>query len=186
MKDRGRVIKLLELLTLIVIYHITKSNNLFLYALTLSLYNIFLSCFSHITIKEKIKKYNDDYSKYKILKYVGLSITIVSLIFVILSIFISDIINTSLNVSNTFIPCLVMSISIITEPLIKILLEYLESYNRPKLSNSLLNSYYIIEYFLMIIISLIFIKFIELPIHISISLLYVSKIISYIIISIFE
>ena len=36
MKDRGRVIKLLELLTLIVIYHVTKSNNLFLYALTIS------------------------------------------------------------------------------------------------------------------------------------------------------
>lgn len=185
MKDKSIVIKLLELLTLIVIYHITKSNNLFLYVLTLSLYNIFLSCFSHITIKEKLKDNNDDYSKYKILKYVGLSITIVSLIFVILCIFISDIVNTSLNISNTFLPCLVMSISIITEPLIKILLEYLESYNRPKLSNSLLNSYYIIEYFLLIIISLIFIKFIELPIHISISLLYLSKIISFIVISVF-
>ena len=85
MKDKSIVIKLLELLTLIVIYHITKNNNLFLYALTLSLYNIFLSCFSHITIKEKLKKHSDDYSKYKILKYVGLSITIVSLIFVIFS-----------------------------------------------------------------------------------------------------
>ena len=185
MKDKSIIIKILELFTLIIIYHITKSNNLFLYTITLSLYNIFLSCFSHITLKEKIKNINDDYSKLKILKYTSISITIVSLIFVILSIFISDIINTSLNIQNTFMPCLFMGISIITEPLIKILLEYLESYNRPKLANGLFKIYYIIEYLLLLIICLTFIKFIKIPIHISISLFYLSKIISFIIVSIF-
>ena len=180
MKDRNIVIKLLGSFTLMILYYITRNNNLFLYASTLSLYNIFLSSFSHITIKEKLNNNNDDYSKFKIIKYVGLNITIICLLFIILSIFIGDTINTSLNISNTFTPYLIMSLSIITEPLTKILLEYLESYNKPKLSNSLFNLYYIIEYIMVIIISLIGVKIIKLPIHISISMLYLSKIISFI------
>ena len=55
---------------------------MFLYASTLSLYNVFISCFNHITLKETYKKIEYNHSKYKILKYTIINIIIVSLLFV--------------------------------------------------------------------------------------------------------
>ena len=144
MRDKNIVVKLLNLITIIILYYVSGKNTLFMYASTICLYNVYLSCFQHITIKEILKKYNYHYSKLKILKYVSINIIIICLLFLISSILISDAINIFLKIENTFLPYLIMSLSIITEPLIKILLEYLESYNKPKLSNSLLNLYYII------------------------------------------
>lgn len=183
MKDKNIVIKSFQLFMLIMLYYIYQDNNLFLYTITLSLYNIYISCFSHITLKETFKKIKNNYTKFKILKYITINITIICSLFILLSILISDTINIFLNLENTFLPYLLMSLSIITEPLIKILLEYLETYNKPKLSNSLLNVYYIIETLLVILISFITIKIVKIPIYISISLLYLSKIFSFIIVA---
>lgn len=183
MKDKNIVIKSFQLFMLIMLYYIYQDNNLFLYTITLSLYNIYISCFSHITLKETFKKIKNNYTKFKILKYITINITIICSLFILLSILISDTINIFLNLENTFLPYLLMSLSIITEPLIKILLEYLETYNKPKLSNSLLNVYYIIETLLVILISILTIKIVKMPIYISISLLYLSKIFSFIIVA---
>lgn len=184
MKGRNIAIKLIQLLTLIVIYYIAGNNSLFLYASTLSLYNIYVSCFGHITLKETFKSTKYNYSKFKILKYVGINIIVLCSLFILLSILISDAINIFLHIENTFVPYLIMSISVITEPLIKILLEYLESYNKPKLSTNLLNLYHVLENVFLLIISILTISIFKLPIYISIALLYLSKIISFIIVSI--
>lgn len=183
MKEKSVIIKLIEFLVIIPLYYIAGKNSLFLYATTLSLYNIYLSCFSHITLKETFEKIKYDYSKFKLLKFTTLSITIICALFVLLSILISDTINIFLDIENTFLPCLIMSISIITEPLIRIFLDYLESYNKPKLSNSLLNVYYILEIIFLLLISIFTISVFKLPIYISISLLYLSKILSFIIVT---
>ena len=182
MKDKDIIIKTIQTITLILIYHISKNNNLFLYASTLSLYNVFSSCFSHVTLKELFQKNNNYNNKNKIIKYITINIIIISLIFILLSIFIGDAFNTVLNVENTFLPYLMMGLSIMTEPLLKIYLEYINSYNKPKLSNNLLILYYIFESIFLIIISIITLKIIKLPIYISISLFYLSKIISFILI----
>lgn len=182
MKEKNVAIKLLQLLTTVLLYYISGNNSLFLYASTLSLYNIFLSCFSHITLKETFKKINHNYSKFKILKYISINITIICTLFILLSILIGDAVNIFLNIKDTFLPYLIMSLSIITEPIIKILLEYLESYNKPKLSTNLLNVYYVLDSIFLLIISIVSINIIKLPISISVSLLYISKILSFLII----
>ena len=69
MKDKNIVIKLIQFLVTIPLYFIAGKNSLFLYVTTLSLYNIYLSCFSHITIKDTLKKINYNYTKFKMLKY---------------------------------------------------------------------------------------------------------------------
>lgn len=184
MKDKNMIVRTIELIAIIILYHITNDSSIFLYTLTLSLYNVFISCFSHITLKDTYKNNNNDYSKLKILKYTTINITIIYLIFILLSIFIGDTISSSLNIKNTFLPYLFMSLSIITEPLIKILLEYLESYNKPKLSKNLLSIYYIIEYVLLVLISIVTFIILKLPANISVATLYLSKILSLIIISI--
>ena len=178
MKDRNKIIKFIELISLILLYYISGKNSLFIYVITLSLYNIYLSCFSHITIKGSLKKTSNDYSKFKILVYSSLSVIVVCLLFIVLSILMSDTLNILLNIKNTFLPYIIMSISVMTEPLIKLSLEYLESYNKPKLSNRLLNTYYILERIFLITIALLSITIFKLPIYISISLLYLSKVLS--------
>lgn len=182
MKDRHIAIKLLSVLSIILLYYIAGKNSMFLYVITLSLYNIFSSCFKHITLKEKLKKVTDDYSKFKIYKYLILSVIGISTIFILLSILMSDTINVLLNIEDTFLPYLIMSISIISEPIVKLSLEYLESYNKPKLSNRLLNIYYIFETIFFILISIFTIRVFKFPIYLSIALIYLSKIISSIII----
>jgi len=182
MKDRSTVIKLFQLLSIVLLYYIAGKNSMFLYAITLSLYNIYSSCFKHITLKETFKKTNNDYSKFKILKYTTLSIIVVTLIFTLFSILMSDTINILLNIDNTFLPYLIMSISIISKPIVKMFLEYLESYNKPKLSNRLLYIYDIIEVILFVTIIILSISIFRIPTHISISLFYLSKILSSILI----
>lgn len=182
MRKKNKLIQVFEFLSIIILYYIAGKNSLFLYITTLSLYNIYLSCFSHITIKDTLTRIKNNHSKFKILKIITIIISCISLVFIITSILISDTVNIFLNIDNTFIPYLIMSISIITEPLITILLEYLESYNKPKLSNRLLNTYYIIEKILLVLIGIFTITIFKLPIHISISLLYLSKILSFILI----
>ena len=178
MKDRNKIIKFIELISLILLYYISGKNSLFIYVITLSLYNIYLSCFSHITIKGSLKKTSNDYSKFKILVYSSLSVIVVCLLFIVLSILMSDTLNILLNIKNTFLPYIIMSISVMTEPLVKLSLEYLESYNKPKLSNRLLNTYYILERIFLITIALLSITIFKLPIHISVSLLYLSKVLT--------
>ena len=182
MKGKSVMIRLIQILTLIILYYISGNSSLFLYASTLSLYNIYVSCFKHITLKETFKNINQNYGKFKILKYVTINMIIIYILFILLSTFISDAMNVFLNINNTFMPYLMMSISVITEPLVRIILEYLESYKMPKLSSNLLKLYYIIENLLLILIGIITINIIKLPVYISISLLYLSKIISLIII----
>lgn len=182
MRDKKINIKLLGLITIIILYYISGSKSMFLYASTLSLYNIFISCFNHITLKETFKKIEYNYSRNKILKYTTINIVIISLLFILLSIFISDAINIFLKIENTFLPYLIMSLSIITEPIIKVLSEYLESYKKTNLSSNILNIYYILEMITFIIISIITLKFTNLPIYMSISLLYLSKIFSFLVV----
>lgn len=183
MKDKFKIIELIKFLIVIPLYYIAGKNSLFLYASTLSLYNIYISSFNHLKIKDTLKKFNYNYSKFKILKYTTLIVSSICLLFIIISILISDTINVFLNIENTFLPYLIMSITIITEPLIKLLLEYLESYNKPKLSNRLLNTYYILEMIFFLLIGIFTIRVFKLPIHVSLSLLYISKILSFILIT---
>lgn len=178
MKERHTITKIFQLLSIILLYYIAGKNSLFLYTITLSLYNIYSSCFKHITLKERLKNIQNDYSKFKIYKYSSLCVIGICLIFILLSILMSDTINVLLNIDNTFSPYLIMSISLLTEPLVKLALEYLESYNKPKLSNRLLNTYYIIETILFLLISIFTIRVFKLPTDVSISLIYLSKIIS--------
>ena len=74
MKDNNIIKKLLSVLVIIPLYYIAGKSNMFLYAITLSLYNLYASCFSHITIKNKLKKAEHNYSKFKFLSLISIII----------------------------------------------------------------------------------------------------------------
>lgn len=178
MKDRKLIVKILKMISLILLYYISGKNSMFIYLLTFILCNIYVSSFKHIKIKEHLEKTDDIYPKIKILKYTGLCITIISLIYILLSLLISESISIFLNINKTLLPFLIMSISVIAEPFINLIIEYFESINKSKIANRFYYTYYILELILFILTAIITLKIFKLPIHISVALLYIPKIIS--------
>lgn len=183
MKDRNTIIKLLKVLSLIILYYISSKTSMFIYLTTLVLYNIYTSSFKHIKLKEKLKKIDNNNQKINLLKYTSISICIITLIFMLLSLLISESINIFLNINKTLLPFLVMSICVITNPIINLIIEYLESINKTKIATRLYYTYHLIELILFLLISVITLVFTKLPIHIISMLLYIPKIISFICVS---
>ena len=181
-ENKELILKTLKLLSIIILYYIIGNKSIFLYVLSISLYNIFSSCFNHISIKESLKKLETNKSKNKLFKLVLLVITIISFLFLLLSILISDMLSVFLNINNITLIFIFEGLSIITKPLIKILSEYLENIKSNRKYNMLINIYNILDNILLLIIALFTFRIFNLKENIAISLLYLSKILSTIII----
>ena len=69
MKEKNIIIKTIQLLTIIPLYYIVGDKSIFIYVLSLSLYNIFTSCFTHLSFKESFNKLKESYHKLKLLSY---------------------------------------------------------------------------------------------------------------------
>lgn len=180
MKDRNIIVKILRVLSLIILYYISSKTSMFIYLITLVLYDIYVSSFKHIKLKDTFKKIDNNHQKINLLKYMSLSILIITSIFILLSLLISESINIFLNINKTLLPLVVMSISVITKPILNLIIECLESLNKFKIANRVYYTYYIIEFILFIIFSIITIRLIKLPLYIIVALLYIPKIISFI------
>ena len=181
MKEKnGLIIKLAEIITLIVIYYIVGIKNLFLYTISISLYNIFTSAFDHISITDALSKTNN---KEKLFKYILLMIALITSMFILLGIVVSDIISIVLNLNDILIIFITMGLSIITRPYINLLIEYLIAKTKNNRLFKITTCYYFLENILLVIISIFTFKVFKLPINIAMCLLYLSKILSAIIIS---
>jgi hypothetical protein len=179
MKD-NIIRKYIKFIIVIVLYYITKNNGMYIYLLSLFLYGIYSTIISHISIYNTIKdKYYVDY-KNKIFKMIVNILLIINLFFLLINILISDITNNILRIDNTFLVFLVMSFTISLDTFETIILDYIRSFKYHSLANKLDNLYKYTDIFLYIIIAILSFKVFSLPIYISISLLYLSKIISFI------
>lgn len=179
--EKSLKIKTIDVLKIIILYYVARNYNLFPYALSLSLYHIIISSFKHISINNGYSKKLDNLKK--IIRITILSIITISLGFLILSIILSDAMNTILNTNDMFLVFLLMGLSVASEPLISIYSEYL-SLTKRKSSTIIYNGYYILEAILFVIISLFSFRIFKLPNSVANSLLYLSKIISLVLISI--
>ena len=182
MKKSRLIIETIKLFTLIILYYIVGSKSIFLYVLSLSLYNIFTSCFNHITLSNTLKKLSSIQNKQKMYQYTLLTISIISLLFLLLGICISDIINILLNINNILPVFIMMGLSIITKPLVKLTTEYIESINYNKKYSIFENIYYILDNLLLLIVAIFTFRVFKVNINVAVSLLYLSKIISAIIV----
>lgn len=179
MQERKRFISnTLNLIWFIILYYIVGSKSIFLYVLSMSLYTIFASCFNHISLKESYRKIITTKSKEKIFKYLLLIITVISFLFLLLSILISDLTSIFLKINNTLPIFILMGITIINKPLIRLLAEYLESVKSNHKYLSLITIYEIIEKILLLIFALFSFRIFKLNIISSISLMYFSKTVS--------
>ena len=179
MKEKKTLIlRLLRLISLIILYYIVGNKSIFLYALSLSLYNIFISCLDHITIQESFKRIENISTKNKLFKILLLIITIISLFFLLLSITVSDLLSLLLKIDGIKSIFIIMGISIIIKPLIKLLCEYLANIKNRAIYLSFIKAYEVIDNILMLIIALFSFRILNLkPIN-AIFSLYLSKIIA--------
>lgn len=178
MRDKNILIKTMQCLIILALYYIIGNKNIFPYVLSLSLYNIFISSFSHITIKESLKKIKSNYTKNKLLKILIIIISIISLAFLLLSIVTSDIVNTILNINDIFLVFLFMGLTVMIEPILNILLDYIENTKSKKLSIIIYDLYHILDFITILIIAIFTFRIYSLKNNIAISLLYLSKVFS--------
>lgn len=180
---RNFQMKIISCLMLVLLYYIVGDKNIYLYVLSLALYRLFLACFKNITIADILNKYQDSYGKYKIFKLTILIIVVISLIFLLLSIMISDVIGNLLKINNSFMTFFMMGLSISCDPITRIALEYIDNLNYKKLNNGLYNLYSYLEIVLILVIALVVFMNNWLSIDMANGMLYLSKIISALIVN---
>ena len=181
-EKRTFIIKTLDLLTIIMLYYIVGTKSIFLYALSFSLYQIFVSFFTNLRLKEILDKYKDNSQKKKIFTYAILFISLISLIFLLLCILISDITSIILNINNSLFVFIMCGISIITKPAICLLKQYMISITSNNKFKILDFVYEVFDKFLLIIVALLCFRAFNLKQEIAVGLLYLSKILSMLII----
>lgn len=172
----------LNVIWIILLYHIIGTKSLFLYILSLSLYNIFEVCFNHITLKDTFNRLHSENAKKTILKIMLLLVTLISGLFLVLSTLISDTISLFLKLDNILPIFTIMGITVIIKPLIKLLSEYLENINNNRIYGKLPLIYTFFDKIMVLLIALLNFRILKTNPVASAAILYLSKIISAIII----
>ena len=174
--------KFLDFIKIIPLYFIVGNKSIFLYVLSICLYNILNSIFDNISIREGLQEVYYNYSKNKIFKRVMIITGLMAAIGIVISLVVGNLLGQLLHIENTFLVFLLMGISIYLEYIIKFSLEYLETFNSKKLSRILYDAFYYIDIIIFLIMALIFFRITNTPVYLANAFLYLSKIISFIMI----
>ena len=179
MKDKKIfILKTFQLLVIIILYYIAGLEKMFLYTLSFSLYNILSVSFKNISFREKLNKCSDDGYKFKIFKMTLLSIAVISTIFILLSIIISDVIGFLLGFNNIWLIFFFMGFSVMVYPLVKVVAEYLGNINKNSKFERIIDFYYILDCVLFLVIAFLVFRVFKVDIRLQVAFLYLSKIIS--------
>lgn len=178
-----RIANILKIIFILLVFYLTKNTNTLTLTISFSMYILFGSIFSTSSIKNVVKDYHDKkyyYSRDKIFKYSIVSITLIGIFLVIQSYLIGSILDIdNLNIINIF-----MSISLLSNVLLRIIKEYLEVLEYKKISNNLIDIYNILVLTIDIILSILLFKVFKLDSSISLILIYSISIIVFIFITI--
>lgn len=167
-------LKLCGFISIILLYYVVADKSIFIYVSSLCLYNIFLSCFEGISLKEKLDMNKN--AKYKIFIATLIVSASFSLLFLILGILIGDLFETLLGVVNTNFTFVMMGVSLLTCELKNISIDYYLNTSNNKKMSILFKYYHYIEIILFIINSLIFFRLVDIPLHIANGLLFLPSI----------
>ena len=171
-----------KIFMLIILYYIVRNRSIFLYVLSLSVFNIFRASLSHIDITSSLYDLRSAHDKKKLMIIVSLSLLLITLLFSLLSVCLSDICTIFLGIDDTLLIFIIMSISVISLPLVKIYSEYLENITNRRFSKKIVFFYHMGEEVLLLIIALLFFRIFKIKVTIAIALLYLAKVISALII----
>ena len=180
MKKIANIIKFIYIL---LIFYLTKEINILPLVVSFCMHMLYSGVFSTTSVKDMISNYHIN-KKYgmrdRIIKYSILSINVVGVLLIILAYHMGNILNIGyLNIINIF-----MTISVISNTILKIIKEYLEVVGYKKLSNSLLDIYNVLVYITGIIVNILLFKVFKLDYYINFSILYLINTIIFILFAI--
>ena len=179
MKEKDNlVVKTLNIFTLIILYYIVGKKNIFLYTISVCLYNIFVAAFNHISLTNSFNKFNNIKNINNLFKYTLLTIITVSIMFLLLGLAVSDVVSILLNLNDILIVFVFMGLTIIIEPFIKLLGEYLIKINNNLKFEKIIYLYNIVDNVMLLVIALLVFRVFNIKMNIAVSLLYLSKLIS--------
>lgn len=178
-----KVENILIITFILLLFYLTKDINILPLTISFSIYILFNSIFKTTSIKKVVEELHNKkyyYSRDKILLYTLISISLTGVLLTSISYLIGNLLNIDkLNIINIF-----MSISVLSNVMIKIITEYLEVLGYKKISNNLLKIYNIIVLSIEIILSILLFKVFKLDNNINHILLYSVNVIVFIIIMI--
>lgn len=154
-----KIVNFLSIILIIILFYLTKNNDMLPLTISFSMYILLGSIFSSVRIKNK---------DYNLFKLTMISIILLGVIITIISYFLGTILKiNNLNIINIF-----MTISLISNILLKLIKQYLEIIKYKKISNNLTHIYKIITTILKIILIVLLYKVFTLKNYINIILLY--------------
>lgn len=179
------LLKLLEIIAIILLAYISNGHDIFPFVLTYIIYLIETSCFKYIDYKELFRKnllYEYKCSKNKLFKKTCFYLVRYNLFFIFITIVVGYLSEKLLQINNIGLIFVVMSITIVFEPIVYMIKEYLEVSGYKKIPDKIVFVYKILDIILFLIISLVIFKIIKTNSILLLTLLYLSKILSFIII----
>ena len=94
--------KFLDFIKIIPLYFIVGNKSIFLYVLSICLYNILNSIFDNISIREGLQEVYYNYSKNKIFKRVMIITGLMAAIGIVISLVVGNLLGQLLHIENTF------------------------------------------------------------------------------------
>lgn len=175
-----KIANILLIVFILLLFYITKDIDILPLAISFSMYILFNSIFSTTSIKEVIGYYQNKkyyYSSDKIFIYTIMFIILIGGVLTIISYLVGDF----LNIDKMSIINIVMSFSVVSNIILKIICEYLDIIGYKKISTNLINLYEIIVVIINTILSILLFKIFKLNTNINIIILYLVSIVIFII-----
>ena len=161
-----KVENILIITFILLLFYLTKDINILPLTISFSMYILFNSIFKTTSIKKVVEELHNKkyyYSRDKILLYTLISILLTGVLLTSISYLIGNLLNIDkLNIINIF-----MSISVLSNVMIKIITEYLEVLGYKKISNNLIKIYNIIVLSIEIVLSILLFKVFKLDNNIN-------------------
>ena len=178
-----KAVNILFLIFILLLFYLTKECIILPLTISFSFYMLFNSLFSTTDIKEVVGNHhkNKEYNlRNNTFIYTIIYILLIGVILTVISYFLGTILNIEkLNIINIF-----MTMSLVSNLLLKIIKDYLEIIGYKKISNNIVNIFYIIVLSLLCIIGILLFKVFKLDIGISLIILYSINVFVFIILGI--
>ena len=183
MEKRNYLLNVVEYMTLIILFMINNEDRLFGFTLTYLLYKVLFSIYKKIDIKKNILKYKNKDNMFRNKGYIYSIIVlfIYGILGMGISFLVSLLLDKVLTINKMIVPLMVVSIVVIIRPFLDITRDLLLSYNKRKLASCIHYIYYGLDSILTIVIYAIIYR-LKMPMYIFISMLYVPKIIAFVIV----
>lgn len=166
-----KVVNVMYIIYILSLFYLTRNSDILSLTVSFSMYILFSSIFSTLNIKS---------SNYKVFKLSVISILFLGFVLGVITYFIGNILDINkLNIINIF-----MTLSLISNSILKLIANYLDNVGYKKINNNLINIYNIITLTIKLILTILLFGIFKISTYISIISLFVVDILVFIILGI--